>query len=137
MGSPEQLRLLLDTHIWLWSLLEPARLGSRLRETMEDGATDLWLSPISVWEALLLIERGRVEVDGDARSWVERALVAMPLRDAPLSREVAIRSRLVGLPHPDPADRFIAATAAIHELTLATADQRLLASADLATMANV
>lgn len=136
MGGSEQLRLLLDTHIWLWSLLEPDRLGPRLRETIEDGATDLWLSPISVWEALLLIERGRVEVDRDARGWIERALPSMPLRDAPLSRDVAIASRSIDLSHPDPADRFIAASAVIHELTLATADERLLACAGLATMAN-
>lgn len=48
------MKLLLDTHIWLWAVAEPERLGPRLLDRLRDGATELWLSPISVWEALLL-----------------------------------------------------------------------------------
>ena len=52
----------------------------------------------------------------------------MPLREAPLTREVASASRSLDLPHEDPADRFIAATAMVYDLTLVTADERLWAS---------
>ena len=52
-----------------------------------------------------------------------------PFRQAPLNHEVAIQSRLVTLPHEDPADRFLAATAAVFELTLVTADEKLLRGA--------
>jgi PIN domain nuclease of toxin-antitoxin system len=86
------------------------------------------LSPISVWEFLLLAERGRVElVRGTSPAqWVEKALEACPLQEAPLNRAVALRSRTVDVPHGDPADRFLAATADVFDLTLATADERLL-----------
>lgn len=53
------MKLLLDTHIWLWSFLEPERLSRRVAEALEETAIELWLSPISVWEALVLSERGR------------------------------------------------------------------------------
>jgi PIN domain nuclease of toxin-antitoxin system len=50
--------LLLDTHIWLWSLLSPERLTPTVRAALTSGDRRLWLSPRSVWEACLLIERG-------------------------------------------------------------------------------
>lgn len=124
------MRLLLDTHVWLWSLLEPQRLSAEATQTLEDPGNELWLSPISVWEVLLLAERGRLQVGQEPSGWVRRALAAMPLRDAPLSREVALVSRSVALDHQDPADRFIAASAIVHGLTLVTGDARLLDSAE-------
>ena len=48
------MRLLLDTHIWLWSLIEPERLGKRTRNELRDPENELWLSPVSTWEALTL-----------------------------------------------------------------------------------
>ena len=46
--------LLLDTHIWLWSLLDPDRLGDTTTHALRSREHELLLSPISVWEALLL-----------------------------------------------------------------------------------
>jgi PIN domain nuclease of toxin-antitoxin system len=58
------------------------------------------------------------------------------MHDAPLSREVAIRSRAVRVGHDDPADRFLAATADVYELTLVTADEHLLRGKGFRTLAN-
>jgi PIN domain nuclease of toxin-antitoxin system len=122
-------RLLLDTHVWLWSLLAPTRLSRSAAESLEDVANELWLSPVSVWETLLLIEKGRVEVSVDPSRWVKSVLQSFPVRDALMSRQIAVLSRSVEVKHQDPADRFIAATAMAYGLTLVTADQRLLAGA--------
>ena len=130
------MKLLLDTHIWVWCQVEPERLGRRVRAALTDPKSELWLSPVSVWELLLLVERGRIVVAGDGAGWVEMALARAPMKDAPLTREVAARSRALALPHEDPADRFIAATAAVYELTLVTADPRLLAGKGYRTMTN-
>ena len=130
------MRLLLDTHIWIWSLVAPDRLSARIARELANPANDLWLSPISVWETALLLERGRIVVDEDPAAWIEQMLRATPAREAPLTHEVAIRSRRIQLPHPDPADRFLAATAQVHNLTLVTADERLLRCSDLVTLAN-
>jgi PIN domain nuclease of toxin-antitoxin system len=128
--------LLLDTHIWLWSLLDPARLGSRVREALEAHEHELWLSPISVWETLVLAERGRLALAPEPETWVRTSLARSPVIEAPLTIEVAIESRRVNLSHEDPADRFLAATARVYDLTLVTADARLLAVPDLALLAN-
>lgn len=119
------MRLLLDTHIWLWALLEPRRLSRRVARALEDTSNELWLSPVSAWEAVLLCERGRVVVDDEPVRWVREALGAFPVREAPLTREEALVSREIRLPHGDPADRFIVATAVTRDLTLVTADTRL------------
>lgn len=132
------MNLLLDTHIWLWSHAEPERLTKRVAAVLADDSHQLWLSPISVWEFLLLAERGRVRLrTGQAPpDWVDAALSRVPMHDAALSREVAVRSRSVRLEHDDPADRFLAATADVYELTLVTADERMLRGKGFRTLAN-
>jgi PIN domain nuclease of toxin-antitoxin system len=129
-------RLLLDTHIWIWSLLDPAKLSKKVRAELESPDNELWLSPISTWELLILIEKGRVAVDKDPVPWVAEVSRAVTLREASLTHEVAVESRVVDLPHQDPADRFLAATARVYDLTLVTADDRLLGSRRIATLAN-
>ena len=56
------MKLLLDTHIWLWALLEPELLAAPVRAALQAPENELWLSPVSVWEATMLAERGRVIV---------------------------------------------------------------------------
>ena len=130
------MKLLLDTHIWLWALLDPDRLTARVRAALQSGENELWLSPISVWEATLLAERGRVRVASDATTWVRQLLDAMPRREAAITNDIAIMSRQLTLTHQDPADRFLAATACVLGLTLVTADERLLGCTEYDVLAN-
>jgi len=126
VGVPILVKILLDTHVWLWSLLEPTRLPKRVAAKLGDPGNQLWLSPISVWEAVILAEKRRIRVVGDPAEWVERACTAGPFHEAALTREIALESRRLSPSLQDPADRFIAATARVLDLTLATADARLL-----------
>ena len=129
------MNLLLDTHIWLWSLLDPDRLSGRARRELTEPANTLALSPLSVWEALVLAHRGRVLLQPDPWSWIRSALAVRPMREVPVTIEVALGSRSVRLGHDDPADRFIAATAMVHGLTLVTADRSLLRCPDIEVLA--
>lgn len=119
-------RLLLDTHVFVWALLEPERLGRPARRALEAPGTEIWLSPITVWEVLVLAETGRLALRPDPVSWVRSGLAQMAPREAPLTTEVAVRSRVIDLSQSDPADRFLAATAELYDLTLLTADKALL-----------
>ena len=130
------MRLLLDTHIWLWALLEPERLAASVRAALESPKNELWLSPISVWEATVLAERGRIAINAAPAEWVREMVRAIPRREAPLTHDIAVASREVALSHQDPADRFLAATARVLGLTLVTADERLLACDEYERMAN-
>lgn len=122
------MRLLLDTHIWVWSVLAPERLTRRVRIALTKPDTESWLSPISVWEVLLLIEKGRLKDVKNPEAWVDEALAAGGFLEAPLTHAIARESGKVILPHPDPADRLLVATARVLDLTLVTADERLFAT---------
>ena len=128
--------LLLDTHIWIWATAEPDRITQPVRRALESGENDLRLSPISVWETLLLAERGRLTLDRKPRVWVREALRSTPVAEAPFTFEVAAASRDISLPHQDPADRFIAATAKTFGMTLVTADANLARCADIEVLRN-
>ena len=119
------MRVLLDTHIWLWSLLDPDRLGPRTRALIEDAADEKWLSPISVWETLMLAGRGRIVLEPDPEAWIRSRLARLPLHEAALTAEVAFAGQRLRVDSSDPADRFLAASAFVYGLTLVTADGRL------------
>jgi PIN domain nuclease of toxin-antitoxin system len=127
---------LLDTHMLLWSLREPERLSEQTRRLLENPKNELWLSPISLWECLILAHKGRLKLKPDPQSWARDLLKSLPLREAKLNFEVALRSREVSLAHEDPADRFLAATASVYDLTLLTADSRLLAGSGFLVQSN-
>jgi len=129
--------LLLDTHIWLWGLLDPDRLSSGVRHALASRREELRLSPISIWEALILAERGRLTLEPDPRSWLRKAMSKCPIVEVPVTFDVVLASRNIDLEHQDPADRFIAASAKVFGLKLVTADRRLLRCPDIEVLPNI
>jgi PIN domain nuclease of toxin-antitoxin system len=124
---------LLDTHIWLWNFQDQRRLGRRVLRALQDRRNELWLSPMSVWEALTLNYKGRIRINEDLATWMARATAGT--REAPLTHEIALGARQLAL-HQDPADRMLAATAEVLDLTLVTADERLLGLGTIRTLGN-
>ena len=119
------MKYLLDTHIWLWSLLEPDRIDDNILEILRNDNNELFISPITIWEILILAEKGRIELRPTHEEWISEAIRRSPVKEAKLSHSIAVKSRLIALPHKDPADRFIAATAWEYGLTLITTDEKL------------
>jgi PIN domain nuclease of toxin-antitoxin system len=128
--------LLLDTHIWLWALLEPQRLAKRLAAELESTENELWLSPISFWELIIMHHKGRMLIEEKVQNWIARAMRARPLKEAPVTFEVAREVERFEVPQRDPADRFLVATARVFNLTLVTADQNLIDSGVVSILAN-
>ena len=120
------MKLLLDTHVWIWSNLQPERLGRRAAKVLQDPRNEVWISPVTIWEILVLCGKGRLTLKGGPEAWISAALAGSSFREAPLTHEVALASDAVILPHRDPADTFLAATAKVYDLTLVTADENLL-----------
>jgi len=119
-------KLLLDTHIWLWSTLEPERLSRRVDKALADPANELWLSPISVGELIVLLRKGRLTLLNDVAAWVAKTIQDLQLTEAPFTVEVALAIASINFPHGDPADHFLTATAKVFDLTLVTADEHLI-----------
>ena len=130
------MKLLLDTHIWLWSSLEPPRILRRVAKELLDQENELWLSPISVWELNFLRRKGRAKTPQDIPTWVAGSLQELRLTEAPLTIEVALAVSALDFPHGDPADHFLAATAKVFDLTLVTADTNLIDLRGIKVLAN-
>jgi PIN domain nuclease of toxin-antitoxin system len=130
------MKLLLDTHIWLWSLGEPQRLSGRVAKAVDDRQNELWLSPISIWEAFLLFRKKRVQIATDFTTWLAASLSVLPVIDAPLTFDIARTLPTLSMPHGDPADLFLAATAKAFDLTLITADRNLIRTDGISVLAN-
>lgn len=118
--------LLLDTHVWLWWLLGQPELAARERDALDALAaagTPPGLSAISLWEAQMLVAKGRLELSMPLARWLAVASAPETVTLLPLDVEVVLA--LDNLPasfHGDPADRIIVATARTHGLPLATRD---------------
>lgn len=122
------MKLLLDTHVWFWAAVRPDSLSGPAAEAIADPANQLGLSAITVWELLVLARKGRIDIGADRQAWVRKHIVESPIpKDTfPLTSAIAARGEhLPDYENPDPADRFLAATALEHDLTLVTADRSL------------
>jgi PIN domain nuclease of toxin-antitoxin system len=133
VGDAARLKLLLDTHIWIWLTENPRRMGQSTYRALQNLQHELWISPISIVEALTLHHKGKVILHGDPMEWVERASAGT--KEAPFTSEVSVSTRQFPFDW-DPADRILAATALLFDLTLVTADERLLGLGNIKTLAN-
>jgi PIN domain nuclease of toxin-antitoxin system len=133
-------KYVLDTHAWLWSVLDYPRLSKRVRValgalTAEDR---VGIAAISLKEAAWHLAHGRIAVDDDFGSWplwLRKAVAAPHVEVLPLTVDVAIESEHLGESFPaDPADRLIAATARVHDLTLITSNRPIRKSQAVRTL---
>jgi PIN domain nuclease of toxin-antitoxin system len=129
-------KVLLDTNVWLWSVLQPRRLNKNVTRTLSNPRNEVWWSPISGLELISLSGRRRFRAIGDPVAWIRLALRQAPLREAPVTTEIALECASFELPHEDPADRILVATARVHGLTFVTGDQKIIAAGVVPVLAN-
>lgn len=96
----------------------------------KNASNELWLSPLSTYEALTLHHKKRVYLAGDLDAWL-----SLGTREAVLTQEIATEARRFQL-HQDPIDRILAANALVLDLTLVTEDEQLLKVTNVRTLAN-
>ncbi len=119
--------ILLDTHVALWFVAGSGSIGRQSRRIVRQAVANsqLVVSAVSFWEIALLIAKRRLR-SADSAEQMRHLVLSAGATELPLAGESAILAgELEGL-HGDPADRFIAATAILHDATLMTADHRLL-----------
>jgi PIN domain nuclease of toxin-antitoxin system len=120
--------LLLDTNALLWTMTDLARLGRKARREIAKGIRkrETLVSAVSFWEVALLSGKRRLRLGAEPGEWRRRAL-STGIREVPLTGLEAIEAACLDGLQPDPADRFIVATARLAQAKLVTADQRILA----------
>jgi len=123
--------LLLDTHVWLWLAFDiPGKISPSTRARLEQASIEspLWISIVSIWEIALLESKGRLRLPMSVDAWVRHAFSLPEIRLLKLDDpQVTIAScNLPGGFHPDPADRFLVASARHLNAELVTQDQKIL-----------
>jgi PIN domain nuclease of toxin-antitoxin system len=131
------MQLLLDTHIWLWSLHEPHKLTCVAQQALADPANQKFLSAISICEAMILVKKKRIVIHDDFTKWFLRTTDDLGLSEVGLGWKVIREMRYILPDHRDPSDRFLAASAIAHDMILVTADQRLMGVPGLKVLANL
>lgn len=120
------MKVVLDTHAWIWWVSSPDRLGSEAADAIRRAET-IGVSAISCWELGMLVAKGRIALDRDPATWCRQALARPGVQALLLDPPIALAAAALGdtdMPG-DPADRFIYATSRAVGATLLTRDRSL------------
>jgi PIN domain nuclease of toxin-antitoxin system len=122
------MRIILDTHAWVWWATEDRRLSRRAKVRIQRAARNegAWLCAISIWEIAKKVEKKQLVLDRPLRHWLDRALGLSGLLLTELTPAILIESCELPPPfHGDSADQMIVASARHHGAALVTRDRRL------------
>lgn len=115
------MRLLLDSHAFLWSIEEPENLSNEAREAILDIRNEVYYSPVSAWELLIKVPKGGPPVPTDLADIARKqGFVELPIRMAHAMKTAELPSL-----HKDPFDRILIAQAQVEGMTIVTRDQTI------------
>ena len=118
------MKLLLDTHLLLWTALEPLNLSATARALIAAPENELFFSAASMWEVIIKRGLGRDDFKVDARV-LRRGLLDSGYSELPITNDHAIALEALPLLHKDPFDRILVAQALAEGITLLTVDHRV------------
>lgn len=118
------MKLLLDTHVFLWLHAEPERFGAQ-RSILEDPHNDLIVSAASSWEIAIKHARGRLPLPEPPQSYVPDLLRRIGAKALAIEHSHVLAVAALPPLHGDPFDRLLVAQAKSLDATLATADERI------------
>jgi PIN domain nuclease of toxin-antitoxin system len=116
------MRLLLDTHIFLWYISGDGRLPTAMKDAIRDPGNEAYLSVVSVWEAIIKHQLGKLPLPRPPETYLPEQRRRHLIGSLDVDEESV--ARLAGLPslHRDPFDRLLICQAMRHGLTIATVD---------------
>lgn len=116
------MRLLLDTHVFLWLQTSPERLGRHLG-LVTDASNELAVSAASSWEIAIKHEIGRLQLPEEPDRYVPSRIRAIGAQALPVEHSHALAVASLPALHRDPFDRLLVAQAQLEAMTIMTADE--------------
>lgn len=120
-------RFLLDTHIFLWYISVDSRLPARFQAAIQDSSNDVYLSAVSVWEAVIKHSLGKLSLPRTPAEYLPQQRAAHGIAALPVDEAALCHLAVLATFHRDPFDRLLIAQAMQHELTLVTVDAEIAA----------
>lgn len=121
------MRLLLDTHAFLWWVSDDPALPNRVRRQLSAPRNEVFVSAVSVWEIVVKAALGKLTIPLPAERFVPEQLVANGFEALPLSITHALAVDRLPAHHRDPYDRLLVAQAVTEGMTIASGDQQIAA----------
>jgi PIN domain nuclease of toxin-antitoxin system len=116
------MRVLLDTHAFLWWILDHGDLSRRARETIASKANECFLSAASCWEMAVNVSIGKLQLEGTVDRFVPHHLAVNGFRDLPIEIRHAAGVARLPFHHRDPFDRLLVSQALAEDLAIVSAD---------------
>ena len=117
------MKLLVDTHVLLWSATDPDRIAAETRAAMEDGANDLFVSVVSAWEIAIKQSLDKLDLPKPAERWLPEVLRRTGYEVVEPGLAAALRVRALPWHHRDPFDRLLIGHALQDGYTIVTLDE--------------
>jgi PIN domain nuclease of toxin-antitoxin system len=127
------MRLLLDTHVLLWALGEPARLSAETQTLLEDPTNEVMFSAANIWEIAIKAQLGRADFVVRPEE-IAQAARNTGFTELPVRADAAAQVVDLPLHHRDPFDRLLVAQAMVEPMRLYTADPLLPPYSELVTL---
>jgi PIN domain nuclease of toxin-antitoxin system len=116
------MKVLLDTHIWLWSLADPSRLSKESKRILGSRRNAIHLSAASAWEMAIKVSIGKLELPEPVETYVPTRMARQGITPLPITHAHALKVSTLPPHHRDPFDRLLVAQAMVERLSLLTAD---------------
>lgn len=121
------MKLLLDTHVFLWWLDDDRRLGAGLRSRISNTSSDVWVSAASIWEIAVKIGAGKLALEGVDTARLDELVPAAGFRELAVTARHATAVANLPRHHGDPFDRLLVAQARAEGASLVSLDRSLAA----------
>jgi PIN domain nuclease of toxin-antitoxin system len=121
------MKLLVDTHVFLWFITNDPRLSSSHRTALTDANNDVYLSAASVWEALIKYQSGKLPLPESPETYLPRQRDAHGMSTLSIDEFTVEQLAQLPLLHRDPFDRILIAQAIQHGMTILTVDDQVVA----------
>lgn len=124
------MRLLLDTHCWLWLVADPERIRRGVVEMLVAEGTDVYISAATAWEVVIKHALGKLSLPIPPAEYIPSRMAALGHLSLPIEQRHTLQVAGLPLHHKDPFDRILVAQAQVEDIQLVTAD-RLMAPYDV------
>jgi PIN domain nuclease of toxin-antitoxin system len=119
------MKILLDTHIFLWFISGDSRLSANIRDTIRDNDNEVYLSVVSIWESIIKYQLGKLPLPESPETYLPKQRDLHQIVSIVIDEQSVTKLARLPLLHRDPFDRMIICQALQHNLVIATVDEAI------------